>query len=161
MKKKGITLITITISITILAFIAGAVIFNTVNLVGKTQLSKFSEELELIEDKIEEYYVLNGVYPVLTETTYSSTQIAMINTNGKSEMLTEEIKKNHDENSTFYLIDYERIQVKLLERGLKVTPDDIYVVAKETNTVYYLKGVEIEEKVYFSLINITNAKKFN
>jgi len=161
MNKKGVTLLTMAIAIIILAIIAGTVIFNTVDLVGKTEMSKFSEELKLIEDKIEEYYVLNGVYPLLTETTYSATQVTMLNTSGNRQILTEEIEKNHDEASTFYLIDYAKIQVELLERGVESTSDDIYLFAKETNTAYYLKGVEIENEIYFSLINITGLKKFN
>ena len=159
MYKKGVTLLTVAIAIIILAIIAGTVIVSSVGIVEKAETVKFAEEVELLEDKIEEYYVATGDYPVLSETYYTSGQLTSLNDTINNLQLAREIEDNGDLDSTFYLIDYDKIKVKLLVRGLESEPADIYVVAKETNTVYYVKGVEFDGKMYFSLVNISNIIK--
>lgn len=157
MAKKGVTLTTLAITIIVITLIAGVVIVNATGIVEKTELAKFGEEIKKIEDAYREYYALSGNAPTLNEEQYTAEQIIALNTLGYGEKLQREIEKNGDTNSIFCLIDFEEIGLNIDKRGIRATNDDIYVVSLVTNRVYYLKGVEIADDVYFSTAYIVET----
>ena len=156
MGKKGITLATLVITMVVLVILSGVVISNARGIIQKSELAKFGEELKTIEDIIKEYYISNGNFPVIEEKKYSSEQVISLNVSGFDSELKQEIEKNDDEDCTFYEIDYEAIKVTLEDRGLQNTADDIYVVSSLSNKVYYVKGLQIGDEIYFSTARITN-----
>lgn len=156
MRKKGITLATLVITIAILVILSGVVIINARGIIQKTELAKFGEELKAIEDIIKEYYISNGRFPVIEEKKFSAEQVVSLNASGFDSELQQEIEKNDDEDSTFYEIDYEAIKVTLKDRGLENTPDDIYIVSSASNRVYYVKGLQISDEIYFSTAHIAD-----
>jgi len=156
--KKGVTLITLVITVVILSLITGAVIVNSFGAINKTKLAKFGESLKIIEDKVEEYYVVNGRLPIIQHKQYTSQEIIGLNTTGNSARLGNEITKNKDEDSNFYEIDFLLIKVNLSTTGHKSTQDDVYVISDKTGKVYYLKGEKVGDEVYFSLANISSVE---
>lgn len=149
--KKGVSLIILVITVILLGTLATVVSINTTLMTEETREAKFKDELKTIEDRIKEYYVLTGTLPVLSGTEYNLEQLVIINTRGKELALKAEIDENGDTSSKFYLIDFEAIGITLNERGNKKTVDDIYVLSSVANKVYYVRGIEIKENVYFSI----------
>ena len=83
-----------------------------------------------------------------------------MHTSGRGTELTNEIEKNNDQYSNFYLIDFDSIGVEIESRGVETTEDDVYVVS-DKNNVYYVRGVEIGDEIFFSLVNISEVKKLD
>lgn len=154
MAKKGVSLIVLSITIVVLAVLTTVMLVGTTEISDKTRVAKLGEEFKLLEDTIKEYYAINGTLPIDSEAKYTKTQLINLNTLGQGELLQAEIDKNKDATSTFYEINYSLISTTIKERGIEVTQDDIYVVSSNNN-VYYVQGVTIGEKVYFSLANIS------
>ena len=157
MAKKGITLTTLAISIIVITLIASAIIINATGIVEKAELAKFGEEIKKIEDEYREYYALNGNPPILKDEQYTSEQIVALNTLGYGDKLQREIEKNGDINSIFGIINFEEMGLNIDLRVKGETKDDIYVVSLATNRVYYLRGVEIANDVYFSTAYISDT----
>ena len=158
MYKKGVTLLTLALTLAVLAILASAVIINTETILPKAELSTFGEEVKIIEDRVKEYYISNGTLPIKQGSAeYTIAELEMLHSMGFQEELRSEITKNTDVNSKFYVINYYAINVRLEDRGLEQTPDDIYVVSSKSNKVYYVRGVIIKDEIYFSLANIANT----
>ena len=157
MGKSGVTLVSLVITIIIATIIAGVVVFNSTGIVWKSEVAKFGEDIKKIEDAYKEYYALNGIAPTIKDKEYTAEQVIALNTLGYGEKLRNEIQKNGDMNTVFYLINFDEIGLKIEERGLGLTQDDIYVVALGTNRVYYVKGLEVAEEVYFSVAYIAET----
>lgn len=161
MLKKGVSLIILVITIIVLIIITSTVIVSISDITTTTMVAKFGEELKTLEDKIREYYVLNGTLPVYNDAKYTAEELTNLNTLGHGRELQNEINKNKDTLSTFYEIDYLLIDTVITERGVEKTIDDIYVVSSESNKVYYVQGLVFEDIVYFSTVNISGTTKVN
>lgn len=151
MNKKGISLIILVITIILLGILVGVISINTTLMTEETREAKFKDEIKMIEDRVKEYYVLTGTLPVLHETEYNLQEVLAINTRGKEVELKSDIDNNGDASSKFYLIDFEAIGITLNEIGINQTVDDIYVLSSDANKVYYVRGMEVKEEVYFSI----------
>ena len=149
-KKRGVTLVLLSITILIMAILTTSVIVNIDDIIPAARKSKIAEEFKLIEDKVKEYYLTYGNYPVLNNITYTKDEAVALNTAGKASALTNEIVKNGDENSVFFLIDLDKLRVDTLLFGTGNTADDIYIAAVSTGCVYYPKGLSVGGKMVFS-----------
>lgn len=149
-KKQGVTIIALSVAVTIIAILTAAIIVNIDDIIPSARKSKIAEEIELIEDKVKEYYLTYGNYPVLNNTTYTKAEVIALNTTGKSSLLTDEIVKNGDENSIFFLIDLEKLRLNTLLFGNGNTTDDIYIAADLTGNIYYPKGIVADNITIFS-----------
>ena len=149
-KKQGVTIIALSVAVAIIAILTAAIIVNIDDIIPSARKSKIAEEIELIEDKVKEYYLTYGNYPVLNNTTYTKAEVIALNTTGKSSLLTDEIVKNGDENSIFFLIDLEKLRLNTLLFGNGNTTDDIYTAADLTGNIYYPKGIVADNITIFS-----------
>ncbi|MBR6689170.1 MAG: hypothetical protein IKL68_04060 [Clostridia bacterium] len=149
-RKQGVTVLALSIAVAIMAILTAAAIINIDNIIPTARKSKIAEEFELIQDKVKEYYLTYGNYPVLNDTTYTKAEVVALNTNEKAGDLSDEIDKNGDENSIFFLIDLEKLRINTLLFGNNNTSDDIYIAASSSGTVYYPKGVIADGITVFS-----------
>lgn len=149
-KKQGVTMITLSLAVAIMAILTAAVIVNIDNIVPNARKSKIAEEFELIEDKVKEYYLTYGNYPVLNDMTFTKSQLIALNTNGKSGNLSASITANGDDNAIFFVVDLEKIRVTTYNYGKNITQDDVYVVSDLTGNLYYPKGISANGKIVFS-----------
>lgn len=156
-KKQGVTMITLSLTIIIMAILTATAIVNIINIVPNARKSKIAEEFELIEDKVKEYYLTYGNYPVLNGTTYTKSQLIALNTNGNSGTLSAAITVNGDNNALFFVVDLEKIKVTTYNYGKNVTQDDIYVVADLTGNLYYPKGISSNGEIVFSTCDFEDA----
>lgn len=156
--KKGISLIILVITIVIMLIITSAVIFISSDTTSNTKMAAFAMDLQQIESAVEEYYLYNKELPII-KVGYTKTTLVTSIENG-SEILSEEIEANGDNEAVFYEIDLGSLDVENISKGLRQGGDatDIYLVTEDSLNVYYLKGEEISSVYYFSLTEKLTGK---
>ena len=134
--EKGITLITLMITIVIMAILVG---FAVSNLDTGTDIRNYNymcADIELLEAKIMTHYNENGSIP----TTGNAIDITSITT------LVDQVS-SHD-NDKYYQIDISKLYNITLNYGRGTESDDIYIINEQSHEVYYLKGAYYEDTLY-------------
>lgn len=139
--NKGVTLITVMISIIIMMIIASTLVYNA-NTWSKTQaLNDMYNDITILRDKVSLYYSSYGKLPILAE--YSGVQnISNINQN---------------DNNKYYVIDLDAIENITLKYGKEYknlknnAEDDVYVINELSHNIYYIKGIKVEGKAYYTI----------
>ena len=127
--NKGITIITLVLTIIIALILTGTVIRSINSSTGTDHYNSMKSDITLIEDKILLYY---NRYNEIPKTNRE------INISGE----------------TYYEIDLEKLDDMTLNYGAEyksegnlTTSSDIYVVNDKLN-VYYVQGVKMDNKIY-------------
>ena len=130
--KKGITLVTLLITLIVMIVLSTTVVVSGVSAMNNAKKMKFAAELVFMQDTIQNYMrthenslpVKDGVVAV----------------------------QNLPERE-YYEIDMSLLGLIDTAYGNKLNADekDIYVVSKTNNEVYYLKGLKIGNTIYYNL----------
>ena len=130
--KKGITLVTLLITLIVMIVLSTTVVVSGVSAMNNAKKMKFAAELVFMQDTIQNYMrthenslpVKDGVVAV----------------------------QNLPEGE-YYEIDMSLLGLIDTTYGNKLNADekDIYVVSKTNNEVYYLKGLKIGNTIYYNL----------
>lgn len=151
--KRGITLISLGITVIILLIILSSVVVGTSTIINKSKKTAFSKDLKTIEDAVSIEYNTNGILPVVSGTTYTVEQVkAMVTDTSNLATLVTELTENNDTGSTFYKIDLSKIGIKNSKRGTEADGNvkDIYLVSDNLK-VYYPIGLKVSGNIYFSI----------
>lgn len=146
--NKGITLVSLIITIVLMFIIAGTTIYTSTNRFKINSLKKMYNDIELLNDKISTYYVKYGGIPILKNSSGDYILYTFSNL---------DFDKSINDDSNYYIIDLEAIGNMTLNYGEEGysnpnTSDDVYIVNNKTHTVYYVKGIEnANGKIYHSL----------
>lgn len=158
-EKGGISLIVLVITIIVAIILTGVVVAELSSSSSSGLKSQFAVDISNIEDNIDIYYLQNGTLPVSLDTTYmSQDDILALSSNdtSKRNILLEQIEEKNDKyddgaNGKYYIVDLEKIGITKSKYGTKkYGANDVYVVSENRN-VYYLRGIEIDKKVYYTL----------
>ncbi len=148
MKKKGISLVALvcTMAVTLILLVTIGVSFN--NIYQSTKKKEFANEIYSIQKLVEQYNFRNNKYPILN----SSIEVDLSTLDlGANQFLAE----TRDLTATITLrpLDLYEAGVQETNRGQQKDGDikDIYLVSEKTGNVYYLKGEEIGNKIYYAL----------
>lgn len=143
-KSSGITIIILVVTLVIMGIIAGTVIFQATDNIKYANLKHLYNDLELLEDKVNLYYVKYNEIPIISK--YDTD-------NYSSEFKDENINanKNLDDNNVYYILDLQAIGNLTLNNYITGVGDDVYVVNEETHTIYYPKGIVAGSTTYYSL----------
>ena len=145
--NKGITLITLSIAIIILALLTSMVAYYSTDSVEIKKLNNMYNDIEQLEEKVSIYFYENEKIPILVE--YPDV----------AEILAEQIR-NLD-GDKYYVLDLTKIKNVELNYGkdfekIKANNsdvrsyEDVYVINGESHNIYYLQGIKVEEKVYYA-----------
>lgn len=165
--NKGVNLISLIITVIMLLTITGAIMFNTKNHILMRKINSLNTDIELLNSKIDEYYLKYGELPELCSYVASKTQFSdIINSkaNAKSATLNEEI--NPDDGDEYVVIDLERLGGITLKNGYENTTsnreyftikenqavtnqDKIYVINKKTHQIYFPHGLFADGIMYY------------
>ena len=143
-EKRGVSLVAIVILVAIIIVITTSAIFEYKSIVIKAQKRELATEFYTMQQLINDYEFVNSRYPVLSEINVKKPD---------SEQFAKEPDPDGDGMITLKPIDYHKLNVESLTRGIKVDNDanDIYAMSSWTNNIYYLKGVTIEGTTYYTL----------
>ena len=138
--KKAITLVSLIITIVLLIIVSGATIGISLDGFKTNNLKKMYNDIELMNSKIENYYIKFGNLPTLGK--YNSN-------------LT--FNKDVNDNENYYIIDLSSLENITLNYGKEGfenpnNTDDVYIINEKSHTIYYVRGIELSEgKIYHSL----------
>ncbi len=134
-KRKGITIITLILTVLMMVILASVVIVSYNNILVSTQKKEFANEIYTIQKLVDNYKFMNNKYPVKSgEVTPSSLNSSF-----------------QGESGTYSELDLYEAGVEETSKGLGTTSSDIYVVADNTGKVYYVSGYEIGGNIYYTL----------
>lgn len=134
--NKGITMITLIVTILLMLIIAGVTINQSVKNIEARKIDSLYADLELLEDKVNTYYLNNGSLPIKEEFKGSD--------NFKS-------VRNVNDNNVYYVIDISKLEGVSLSMKLDFTGDDVYIMNEQSHTVYFPKGLTIDGETYYML----------
>ena len=147
--KKGISVIALIASITIIIILLSTVIVSGFNTVNNSRKISFGTEVYMLQTAVDAYYTKNGgIYP--------TKDAKIITFNGMTNEIKSQFVKNNDEiidnKITLYEIDYDKIDIEDLKHGTgKDGANDIYVLSQKSGKVYYAKGIKIGSGMYYTL----------
>lgn len=100
-----------------------------------SNLNNMYKDIEILEDKIDIYYLNNKKLP--------------IDTNLVKEF---NCSINPNDNEVYYEIELEKLDNINLTYGKRKQNDkDIYIINEQSHTIYYYSGIEYENKRYFTI----------
>lgn len=147
--SKGITLISLIITIVILLIISNAIIYSVKDNLGIEKLKNMQNDIENLSDKISAYYNQYGTLPII-DGEYTNTE--EIENAGL-------INKNVDKGN-FYIIDLSALENLTLTYGkdfknIKNTSDkntlkDIYIINETSHNIFYVKGIKSDGEMYYT-----------
>ena len=101
-------------------------------------------DLELLADKVSNYYLQTGNIPVVLDSSGNKVQYTFT---------TLDFDKDSADNSVYYILDLEAMNGLLLNYGKSGfenlnTSEDVYVINEQSHVIYYVKGIKLNEKLY-------------
>lgn len=157
MSKQGISLISVIITIIVIIILASIAIFTGFNTPDKAIFSRFTQEID--ELRTELVTVRTNNFELYRDTDYGFEEVVI--TNAPEEF----ISASNDSNTVIgHVIDTNRIKDALYrgkgthDSGVVVfDKDDVYVYDKN-GTVFYAKGFQTEEYIYYNATAHKNTK---
>lgn len=180
MNNKGVTLISLILTVIIILILTSAMIFNTKNQLQMRSVQNLSIDIEKLNSKVDEYYLKYGELPKLCNYT-SDTNIVL---NNKEDLLNKinesainnrsELKNglNTNDSDEYIVIDLEKLGSLSLNYGydeeyksLKnsgVTENDdimknddeieteIYIINAKTHQIYFPHGIFVDNVMYIT-----------
>ena len=142
-KNSGISLISLTITVIVLIIISSMLIYNAKNGIKMRNLNMMENDIEILDDKINSYYVRYGALPI--EIRY----IGDIN-----------FTMQPNESGEYYVIDLKAIEGVTLNYGLDfnsitnendtLTKDDVYIIDAQSHHIYYARGIQQDGVWYYT-----------
>ena len=142
-QKKGITLISLVVTIVILLILTGTVITNTYTGSDYKKYKLMCADVKMLEDRIIIYYNKYGELPLVTVD-------GQLSTSTMPQDLTNSLNTTHQ----FWKIDTSKLNGITLNYG---DEEDIFIIDTTTHEVYYLfydgsqyTGIEYNGTIYYT-----------
>lgn len=149
MKKnnKGISLVSLIITIAVMLIIASISIDMSLDRFEINNYNKMINDLELLKNKVSNYYLKYNTIPIARDDENNAI---------KYTYTTLEFENAQEENENYYIID-----LSALEDGISLNygkdgfenlnkSDDVYIINGKNHSIYYVKGIEMKGKYYYS-----------
>ena len=152
MNKKGISMVIFVIALAMILVLVTAVTASYNVIINSTRMREFANEINTIQKAVDEYKFLNDEYPQRGEYTLN---LSTVNASSKVSQFGSNIST-----MDFYLIDLAELGIDRLNRGTsnEVGSLDVYAICNTNGKVYYLNGVEIDNKYYYTLTDTLREK---
>ena len=180
MNNKGVTLISLILTVIIILILTSAMIFNTKNQLQMRSIQNLSIDIEKINAKVDEYYLKYGELPKLCNYT-SATNTALNKKEDLQNKINEaainnksEIQKglNVNDSDEYIVIDLEKLgnlslnygydeEYKNLKNNIVTENDDImknddeieteiYIINTKTHQIYFPHGIFVDNVMYIT-----------
>ncbi len=175
--NKGITLISLMLTVIIILILTSAIIFNTKNQLQIRTVQYLFADIEMLNSKVDDYYLKYGELPKLCDYTNSETTnfknkndfLDSLNAkaSAKNSNLNEE-KINLNDGDEYIVIDLEKMDgltlnygydeeykylknmqlPKVVEYDGDTIEDEIYVINTKTHQIYFPHGIFVDNVMY-------------
>ena len=143
---KGITLVSLIVTIVVMLIvisITGNVSYERFKI---NKFNKMKNDIELLSDKVNNYYLTYNEIPVLKDGENNSV---------KYEYTTLNFSKNVNDNENYYIINLSAMKNIALNYGKDGyenlnQSDDVYIINEASHVIYYVKGVELDGVMYYT-----------
>lgn len=150
--NKGITLITLTTTIVVMLIISVSITININPYIQKKNKTNLETDILKLKEEISYYYSKNKTLPIINKYTNIL-----------------QLEKNINDNENYYVIDLSKINNTNLNYGkdyYKINSKDenansfldIYIINEQSHTIYYPKGVEYNNQMYYTTMNLEQVK---
>ena len=145
--KKGITFVAVMVTVAIMFILVSTVTISAINVINNSQKTKFATELAYVKEAVDNYYTTYNTYPIDGSVTVNLKEVKDVD---KKQFQGEDGYTS--DSIVLYVINKEKLGITETVYGNgNVTDNDIYVFSKKTDSVYYLKGLKIGGKTYYTL----------
>jgi len=169
--NKGVTLIALTLTVIIILMLTGAIIYNSRNHISMQKINQLNNDIEVLDAKIDDYYLRYGELPILCEYVNSDNGgrdkfVEIIETLANGNQLNSEVNSN--DGNTYAVIDLEKLsgltlnygydegyrQVKANKSPLNgsIVESTIYVINTKTHQIYFPHGITADGIMYYTHI---------
>ena len=151
-KNKGVSLISLVITVAVILILTNVVVYNAADTLKNTKLSNMQADIENLRDKVSTYYAQYGMIPA--DTTIAYTNTSHINSISEATDIGPfyVIDLAAMENITLnYGKDYEKIR-----SGQATTQDqinqltDLYIINGTSHNIFYVDGIESGDETFYT-----------
>lgn len=144
--KKGITISILAITVVLMFILATTATVIGFKSIQTASYEEFLSQISRVSNSVNKYYVDNQELPITSQ---------IVAKEGLPTELREEISNKHDDLNNLIVVDMTKIRVEGVNIGSGAIENlDVFVVAENTNNVYYLKGVKYKDKTYFGVLTV-------
>lgn len=140
--KKGVSLITVIIAVSVMIILVSSVCVIGSSAISSANFEEYKSEIERVADEINIYINEKGTLPITNQN---------ISIDSLGQKFLEEVNEKNDLSNKFYVIDVSKLNDYTIEKGKgNLNNKDVFLIAENSNNVYYLKGFKYRGKVYFT-----------
>ena len=154
--NKGISLVSLVITVIVILILSSIIVLNINGYIDTRRLDNMYTDIDLLEDKVLNYYAKYGKIPVLD---YDYPFLSKLTSKGEVSINI----VNPNDSHQYAIIDLNSMEGISLNFGKdfgkvntvsdKSTLTDIYIIDKESLVIYYVKGINVKEKIYYGKSN--------
>lgn len=164
--QKGISLITLSITVIVLMVVTNAIIYNSKDNLVLERLKNMQSDVSNLKEKVSDYYIQYGTIPVLERedgtfieyTNLDDLRDKNVGAADKEEGIISDIA----DIGKFYVIDISLLDNLTLNFGedyKKVKANlsmdvnelrDIYIINETSHNVFYVRGMQVDEETYYT-----------
>ncbi|HCC04047.1 MAG TPA: hypothetical protein DEP51_04230 [Clostridiales bacterium] len=156
-KNKGITMISLVITIIVLLILTSITIYNGLAQLGIKRVNNLYADIDSISTKVAEYYLKNETIPIYNDPYVNNKDElkAIFTANGASD--TEKLINVNDEGA-YYVIDLSKLDNLTLNYGddyktwnsSEPKSQNVYIINTVTHQIYFPHGVRSGDEYYFA-----------
>lgn len=172
--NKGITLISLVLTVIVILIITSAMIFNTKNQLEMRKIQNLSNDIETLNSKVDEYYLKYGELPKLCNYTDSESKNfknredfeKSLQDKAKEQNLRLNNEINANDGDDYIVIDLERLgnltltygydeeyntvkeSKKIMNDGEHIE-DEFFVINVKTHQIYFPHGIFADNVMYY------------
>lgn len=147
--QSGITMISLVITIVLMLIIASTSVYTSINRFEINNYKKMKNDIELLSEKVSNYYLKYSALPIERDTENNPIEYTYTAL---------EFEKNKKDNENYYILDLQAmggLSLNYGEEGYKNlnSSEDVYIINEQSCTIYYVKGIEMDDVVYYTIQN--------
>lgn len=140
--KKGVSMMTVLIAVSVMMILISSVSVIGSSAISSANFEEYKSKVERVADEINIYINENGTLPITNQS---------VSINSLGEDFLEAAKEKNDLSNKFYVVDVSKLNDYSIDNGKgNLNNKDVFLIAENSNNVYYLKGFKYKGKVYFN-----------
>ena len=155
--NKGITMISLVITIIVLMIVTSITIYNGTVQLGIKKIDNLYVDIDSISTKVAEYYLKNEALPIFSNkyVTNKDALEAIFTANGATTNIT-----NVNDGNDYYVIDLSKLDNLTLNYGddyknwtsssTSANIQNVYIINTVTHQIYFPQGIHLKDEYYFT-----------
>lgn len=145
--NRGITMSVLIVTIVLIFIVTGSSVYMSLDRFEVNKLNKMYNDIELLSDKTLNYYSKYNNLPLVKDNENNAISYTYS---------TLEFDKDVNDNGNYYILDLsamEGISLNFGKDGFENpnTSDDVYIINEGSHSIYYVKGIKVDGKMYHAI----------